>query len=299
MSEISVDICICTFRREHVADTIASLLALEFPAPLTPAILVMDNDVTDTARSAVERLAAESRFPITYIHAPSRNISIARNAGLDASHADWVAFIDDDELAKPDWLAALWRAAESKKADVVFGAVNGIYRDGTPDWIRALDMHNPLPYSGDGSVETGYSSNVLMRWSGSAWNDQRFELSLGRTGGEDTEFFYRVGRLGADMTVAEDAIVEETIEPDRATLKYLTRRRFSAGHSYAVSMLQERRGRRAGIVAMAGLKAAFSFLATPFSILSPARWRFWLLRGVFHSGVVASSLKLRRAEHYG
>jgi hypothetical protein len=34
-----------------------------------------------------------------YVHAPARNISIARNACLDAADAPLIAFIDDDETA--------------------------------------------------------------------------------------------------------------------------------------------------------------------------------------------------------
>jgi succinoglycan biosynthesis protein ExoM len=296
---VKIDICICTFRREQILDTVQSLFALDVPEQLQPSIVILDNDVTDSARVRIEKIADGSRFPVSYVHAPSRNISIARNAGLDQSDADWIAYIDDDETARPDWLSELWRTAQSDGADIVFGAVSATYQDGTPDWVAELGLHSPLPQVRNGTIETGYTGNVLMRWAGTPWADQRFELALGRKGGEDTEFFYRLGGLGATMTVAKDAIVDEELPLNRTTFRFIARRRFSAGHSYAISMLRKRQGRRAGLFGLALAKALFSFLIVPVTIFWPSRWRYWLFRGLFHTGVAASSLGITRADLYG
>jgi succinoglycan biosynthesis protein ExoM len=57
----------------------------------------------------------------------ARNISVARNACLDAATAPLVAFIDDDEVASPEWLVALVGTWESSNADVVLGPVQALY----------------------------------------------------------------------------------------------------------------------------------------------------------------------------
>ena len=49
--------------------------------------------------------------------APSRNRGIAEAQGA------WVAFFDDDQLAAPDWLLQLHRAAVATGAAIVGGAV--------------------------------------------------------------------------------------------------------------------------------------------------------------------------------
>ncbi|TIM16944.1 MAG: glycosyltransferase family 2 protein, partial [Mesorhizobium sp.] len=108
----SIDIGVCTFRRPELADTLRSLDAMEMPA---------DNDDTPTARDLVAALSRELTVPIHYRHAPARNISIARNACLDASTADFVAFIDDDETATPRWLAELVAMAQQSVVAVVLG----------------------------------------------------------------------------------------------------------------------------------------------------------------------------------
>ena len=55
----------------------------------------------------VEASAERNSLQITYVHAPARNISRARNACLALATAPLIAFIDDDEVASPQWLAAL------------------------------------------------------------------------------------------------------------------------------------------------------------------------------------------------
>ena len=55
------------------------------------------------ARDAlVDAVAAELPFELLYVHCPAANISIARNACLDNSSGDFLAFIDDDETASSE-----------------------------------------------------------------------------------------------------------------------------------------------------------------------------------------------------
>jgi len=81
---------------------------------------------------------------VDYRHAPSRNISIARNAALDVAETLWVAFIDDDEHASATWLANLWAARSG--ANAVFGLCQAIYHESTRFWIKGGDYHsNRIP----------------------------------------------------------------------------------------------------------------------------------------------------------
>jgi len=55
-----VDICVCTFRRPHIANTLASLQALDVPPAVVLRIIVADNDETDSARARVEGQPGET-----------------------------------------------------------------------------------------------------------------------------------------------------------------------------------------------------------------------------------------------
>ena len=131
----SVDVGVCTFRRPAVAETLASLARQALPDGVRLRVIVADNDETPSAEALVRRTAAEHGLDLAYAHAPARNICIARNACLDAARADWFAFIDDDEIATPGWLAALLAEAERGGWDAVLGPVKAVYGAGAPDWI--------------------------------------------------------------------------------------------------------------------------------------------------------------------
>src|SRR3954471_20358160 len=102
-----VDVGVCTFRRAAVADTLASLAGQMLPRDYALRVIVADNDETPSAEPVVRGAADAQGLDLTYVHAPARNISRARNACLEAATADWFAFIDDDETASPGWLSAL------------------------------------------------------------------------------------------------------------------------------------------------------------------------------------------------
>lgn len=71
-------------------------------------IVVVDNDIAESARNVVKRYATMSEVPIHYETEPVQNIALARTRALTACSGDYVAFIDsDDEEATPKWLQHL------------------------------------------------------------------------------------------------------------------------------------------------------------------------------------------------
>lgn len=294
---MKIDLCICTFRRASVVETLMSVQAASLPPTVALRIIVIDNDHTDSARERVAGAAANMALPVQYIHAPAANISIARNAGLAAADADWVAFLDDDELAEPDWLAALVARQAETGADAVFGHSRADYGPDAPDWIVRGDFHSQFAAPRGDVVETGHTCNALLRWAGTPWQDQRFQLGRGRTGGEDTEFFFRLRRMGASYAIADASIVREEVPPQRLTLAWLLRRRFRIGQSYASSATSV--GTRVRLFALAAVKAGYCGLRATLALANPERRAFWSMRGAMHAGVCAGCLNLRQAALYG
>ena len=289
----SIEICICTFRRPFLADTLRSIARLETGGH-SVRIVVADNDAEPSAQVLVTRMAASLPFPVRYVHAPHANISIARNACLDAARADYVAFIDDDEVVRPGWLTALVAKAEQSDAAAVLGPVQAIYADGAPAWMVRGDFHSTMPVFVSGSIRTGYTCNMLMRWS-EPFRSLRFDHALGRSGGEDTDFFYRLTAQGGVIDYAPDAVVEEPVPPERATMAWLVRRRLRFGQTHG-RLMGDASWRSLPLV---GAKIVYCCTMTVFTALSPVlRRRNWL-RAVLHMGVAGGILGLRQAEHYG
>lgn len=81
--------------------------------------IVVDNSVDQQSTRAIV-----VRFPgVTYLRANpnKRNPALMRNMGIQASHGDILAFIDDDTLVAPGWLQAIREAF----ADPQVGGVTG------------------------------------------------------------------------------------------------------------------------------------------------------------------------------
>lgn len=292
----SVDVAICTYRRATVEATLRSVAAQRLPAGLAMRVIVADNDVTDSARELVTSVAAALGLALRYVHAPARNISIARNACLDAAEAPLLAFIDDDEHAAPGWLAALVARLDETGADAVLGPARASYPADAPAWASRADLHSTRPpYTETGAIRTGYTCNVLLRRA--AFDGRRFDVDLGRSGGEDDVFFAGAVRQGARIAYAPDAVVDDPVPPARLRLGWLCRRSFRNGQTHARNRLAAGAS-RPGLLASAAGKAGLCFAAAAVSLPSPARWRSLTVRGMLHLGACARYLGRRDLQLY-
>jgi succinoglycan biosynthesis protein ExoM len=283
-----VDIGVCTYRRPGVVETLASLAALELPPDVRIRIIVADNDGGPEARERVLAAARKHGLDLAYVHAPARNISLARNACLDAAGGDFLAFIDDDEWAAPGWLAALLAAAEASAYDAVLGPVDAVYGEDAPGWIAAGDFHSTRPAPSGGRILKGYAGNVLIRRDAVVRHGLRFDLALGRQGGEDDQFFYRLTDAGGTIGFAPEAVAYERVPPGRASLAWLVRRSFRTGQTHAQRVAGRHRGAgRAAQLALAAGKAAACLAGAAAALPYAVRRGRWLVRGALHLGVVA------------
>lgn len=297
---LRIDIAVCTFRREALSETLASLARLSVPEQATVRVIVADNDVEPSARARVEAMQAQMQMPIAYVHCPAGNISIARNACLDEADADFVVFVDDDETVEPQWLARLLAEAEKTDADVVLGPVRATYGNDAPGWMRRGDFHSTFPTWVDGEIRTGYTCNVLMRLAAPSIAGRRFDLALGRSGGEDTAFFAAVHEAGGRIAFAENAWVNEPVPAARAQFSWLARRRLRMGQTHGRILAERRDGRaRLPAAALAAAKGAVCFAGAAALVVLPVRRNRFVLRGLLHVGVVGGLFGTRAIEPYG
>ncbi len=285
-----IDVCICSYRRPQIANTLAALARQTVPAS-SFGIIVADNTREAAARDHVLRVREALSLDLEYLPAPSDNISIARNACLDAAHAEWIAFIDDDELPAENWLAALIAEAHRGKWDAVLGPVIAIYDESAPEWLRRASPHSTTPVWRNGTIPTGYCGNVLFRRELARRNGLRFPLEFGNSGGEDDDFFYRFCDAGGCIGYAPQAVCYERVEPSRANLGWLLRRRFRAGASHALRLRQQ--AKTIFPVFSAAAKVAYCAAGAALSISDMANRNGYLMRGALHTGVVSRLLSMR------
>ncbi|MCO6049160.1 glycosyltransferase [Mesorhizobium sp. RP14(2022)] len=297
MSLTRLDIAVCTFRRPQLIDTLRSLARLDLRDDVSLRIVVADNDETPSAKALVDGFRAESGLAIVYVHAPARNICIARNACLDESDADFLAFIDDDEIATPQWASELLRHAGN--ADVVLGPVRAIYAEDAPGWMRHADSHSTFPVFVGGVIRTGYTCNVLLRRESPHVKSRRFRLELGQTGGEDTDYFDGVTESGGRIAYAENAWVSEDVPATRARFEWLAKRRFRMGQTHGRLLKTKAGGARRGVqLCLAAAKVGYSLLSAGLTAPVAAKRNRNMLRAVMHAGTIGGLLGVKELRLY-
>jgi succinoglycan biosynthesis protein ExoM len=228
----TVAICVATYRRpDQLNRLLTSLGALTLAKNADVKILIVDNDAGESARLICE--VVELRWPLRYIVEPRRGIAQARNTAVrHSAGANWIAFVDDDEMVEPQWLEHLLLTQLRFQADIVAGPVVPQFGTNVPEWIIQSGLHERPRYLTGCKPKPPGTGNVLI----SAEVFQRigsFDERFGLTGGEDTQFFLRAAQAGFKAVWCDEAVVHESVGPDRTGLSYLLRREYRDASSMA------------------------------------------------------------------
>jgi len=232
--KILISVCVATYRRpELLHQLLTSLMQQRLDSNVTMEIIVVDNDPDATATPIIDEFIKLNPYPVNYSIEPARNLSIVRNQSVAMAKGDLIAFIDDDEIASPNWLQELFDVICKYKADAVAGPVLPLYPDEIPKWIIRGRFFERRRMKTGTEISVAATCNALLWGKCIRKMKGPFDTLYGQTGGEDTDLFNRIIRSGGRAVWADEAIVEECVPVDRATIRYLIRRAFRGGQIYA------------------------------------------------------------------
>ena len=238
-----VAICVCTCDRPALLARVLDVLQRIELGDLSASDLllaIVDNRADGTARSVCETYAPRLPIPMHFIEEARPGISFARNRAIAealAWGADMVAFLDDDDVPRPDWLWRLVAKQRETGADVVFGFWCLPSDLKLPNWLRNTRYFRP-PVRDDrnrfGLPAWAGTYNVLMTrrvLETLTPEDGPFRNEFAHCGGEDSDLFIRAKGAGFAYACAHDSIVVRAWEPSRLTLGGVLRRGFLRGGS--------------------------------------------------------------------
>jgi glycosyltransferase involved in cell wall biosynthesis len=306
---MKVSVCICTCNRpELLARLLDSLQGVELGdlGPGNLDIVVVDNNPTGEVGPVCE--SASGRLPIAvhFAEEHQRGISFARNRAVDtalAGGADFVAFVDDDDLPEPDWLIELIEKQQKTGADVVFGTWR--LDAELPGWLRDTGLFKEPRHDKPGAygLPKGVATcNVLIGRSiidKLAAEGPVFCPEFSFVGGEDKDFFIRARESGAVFASAEKSIVNRNHEDCRLTFRGILRRGFHSGCSKMhMTRRHGTRGQSAvrGMVAL--LRVVFRVLSLPLFVFSKGLLMRHLYRLSTEIGVLYYGLTGRKFHYY-
>jgi succinoglycan biosynthesis protein ExoM len=233
MNKIFVSISIATYKRsELLKKLMESLILQKTNNEISFEVVVVDNDPQGSAEEVVRNYKNSRVLDVKYFIQPVKNISLTRNVGVENAVGEYLLFIDDDEIASPDWIQSMVDTICKYNADAVFGRVLSYFEEGTPDWIKNNPLFNrQAPPTGTEASFTR-SGNCIVKASLLKNIPGPFDPQYGTTGGEDTHLFERLRKQGAKFINCYEGYTSEYVPPQRATFNYLLKRSFVKGNNY-------------------------------------------------------------------
>lgn len=221
---MDISVVVVTYNRVgRLRDALRTLVNQVTEDKFSWEILVIDDGSTDTTTDIVDTFGRNSPKSVRYVYKEHGGVSDARNKGVSEARGEWIAFLDDDQLADPVWLSELYKIAQEKGADCVDGPVLLKMPDSShlqlgPKSRKLLGEKVFAPSTG---LHLSYyvgTGNVLIRKS---LFDELGLFDVTFRQGEDTDFFWRFGKNGFHFYYSPRAVVYHVIPDWRLRVPYL------------------------------------------------------------------------------
>jgi glycosyltransferase involved in cell wall biosynthesis len=239
METIIISAIICTYNRSNYLEkAIESLIKQDIDYQKYE-IIVVDNNSTDSTAEVV-RQYQQKCGNLRYIFEQDQGLSIARNRGVSEARGEYVAYIDDDAVAEPKWLASFIEAfGKDDKIVCVGGPVELDWHGEKPAWIP-VRYESLFTYVNYGAKERyltpdnylvganiGFKRNWLAENGG-------FPEKLGRKGyrlmsGEEAFLYKEVFESGNKVLYHPGAMIRHNVTDERKTKRWFFRRLFWDG----------------------------------------------------------------------
>lgn len=306
---VSIAVVVCTYNRAADLDRVLARLAAQQPAyGVDWSVLVVDNASTDNTPGVVEAWLGRGVLPgLRSVVEPAQGLSHARARGFRETTADWIAFVDDDNLLASDWLAEMGKAI-ARRPDA--GGMGGRV---ILDWVgprrpyldklgwcfaeqdHGTDMREVGNLVGAGMVlrrrallDCGWPDRMLV--------EDRVGTRL--ISGGDVEIAQRVKLAGHPLWYAPKCILQHRITADRMGRKYVVRLAFGLGVGAArVSAVCAARDRAAWTrqaSSEAGKQRSYALSLAGKALLGRADMTVAAVHGAFAAGYRAGIRSISR-----
>jgi glycosyltransferase involved in cell wall biosynthesis len=241
MPDPQISAIICTYNREeYLGAAIDSVLQQDF---YSYEVVVVDNASSDRTRELVAERLSNPR--LNYVYEPVIGLSIARNAGAKEARAPILAYLDDDAIASPQWLRAIYNAYQgNEKLAIAGGKVTLLWPEGVtpPEWLSSELAKTLGAYDlGDAIVQITHP-NLTPR--GLNYSIRRtfleqvggFDVNLGRVGrnllsNEELQMTELALQNGWQVVYLPDALVAHHVALERLEPSWFLSNRWWQGVS--------------------------------------------------------------------
>ncbi len=128
---LDISVIICTYTEARWPDLVAAVESLhQQSTPAREIIVVVDHN-----QCLLERVRTQLSGIVVVENSKPQGLSGARNSGIAVAQGALIAFLDDDAMAEPGWLARLNRCFEDPQVLGVGGTVEPKWSSKRPAWF--------------------------------------------------------------------------------------------------------------------------------------------------------------------
>ena len=194
---VDVSVIIPTYNRSHLLlRLLQSLERQNFTG--TYDVVVVDDGSNDDTRNVLSQYQPRCPYPLKILRQPNAGPGPARNRGIGVAQGRILAFIDDDHIARPEWMSEISDIPEGPRSAGQCGRnVSLPGRSATSRYGTMRGLHERPHLYDDGTVRDFMSGNAaLYRWALNQIGgfDDRFTSTFKgiAPGGEDTALSIRL-----------------------------------------------------------------------------------------------------------
>ena len=243
---LRISVVICLYNRADVIrGCLESLAAQEFR---DFEVIVVDNNSTDASAVLVRGFAEkDARFRL--VTEMNQGVAFCRNRGWREASGEFIAYMDDDGRAMPDWLSVMNRIIMEQNPDIFGGPIRPFHTSPAPAWWKddwETRVHAPATgWMNDDQYISG--SNLIIRRS-LLERLNGFDTASGMKGsviayGEEPIFMRRARAAGARVYY-DHALANEHHVPDfKKQVLYWLYARYRSGYD-SVRIFNKRVGFR-------------------------------------------------------
>ena len=222
-----LSVIICTYNRDrHIERALQSLIDQDFDKSAYE-IIVVDNNSTDKTPEIIQEFKEKHpQYQIVLTKETRQGLSYARNKGIELAKGTYISYIDDDGIARNDYIRQIKNYTAQFPGDVAFGGkVLPEYETGKePVWmskyieriISIVDLGNEIK-----TLQKTYPVGCNMIFKKSLFDKiGRFNTAL-KLRSDDKYIFLKIREAGYRILYLPDVVVRHFIDAFRTTLPYV------------------------------------------------------------------------------
>ncbi len=199
-------------------------------------IIVIDNNSNDNTAKVVQEYQDKQFLPVElkYYFEPQQGLAYARKKAIKEAQGELVAFLDDDNLPLPNWIAeAVSFGKKDPQAGAYNGKIFGKYETLPPENFEIIENHLVIRQYGEkpllfetNNLRLPPGAGLIVRkkaWLESVPNNIKLKGRVGKTpvSGSDYEVLLYLQKAGWEIWYNPSQKIEHYIPSSRLEKQYL------------------------------------------------------------------------------